>query len=279
MPLKTGKKPATYSSRDLKFSDIPASALTTTLPHIPNPGGGYGTDLPYWGMAGNGPVDSNDNSLPPSWSAAAQGAGDCTCAGPDHETMESAFNARRPAPVFNAKTAIGTYIVITGIEGAAYDPVSGANDNGCDVRDVLNYRQKTGIADANGNLYKIGAYVSVEPGNLLALWQALYLFEAVGIGINFPNSAMDQTNAGQMWSVVPGATIEGGHYIPLVGHPTNNVWTCITWGKRQTMTPQFISQYCDEAWAYLDAERYNAVTGETLQNFRDADLERYLSLV
>ena len=53
----------------------------------------------------------------------------------------------------------------------------------------------------------------------------------------------------------------------------------MTWGQRQTMTSQLLSTYCDEAWAYIDAERYLQVTGETPQGFRDADLEKYLTLV
>lgn len=58
-----------------------------------------------------------------------------------------------------------------------------------------------------------------------------------------------------------------------------NVWTCVTWAKRQTMTPQFLTTYCDEAWAYIDPERYNVVTGETLQSFTDADLQKYITVL
>jgi hypothetical protein len=110
-------------------------------------------------------------------------------------------------------------------------------------------------------------------------WDALWLFDAVGIGINFPGSAMDQFNQGKPWSVVPGAQIEGGHYIPLVGHPTNDVWTCVTWGQRQTLTQQFLTTYCEEAWAYITPERYNAVTGKSPQGWRDVDLQEYITLV
>jgi hypothetical protein len=153
------------------------------------------------------------------------------------------------------------------------------NDQGSDVREVFLKRQNPGLLDVNGNAHKVGVFVALEPTNLTDLWEALYLFENVGIGINFPTSAMDQFNSGQPWSVVNGAQIEGGHYIPLVGHPSTNTWTCVTWGQRQTMTPQFLTTYCDEAWAYITPERYNAVTGQTLEHWKDADLERYISLV
>ncbi len=120
----------------------------------------------------------------------------------------------------------------------------------------MKYRKSTGLIDANSNRHKIGAYLALEPGNTDHLLAALYLFGAVGIGIQFPNSAMDQFNAGKPWSVVQGAQIEGGHYIPLVAHRT--YLECVTWGRIQYMTMQFYQKYCDEAWAILSPEMLNA---------------------
>lgn len=274
MPLKLGKRAATYDSRDIRYSDIRPTALTPSLPPIPAPHGGYGMDFTGadgWLMLGNGPCD--DGSIPEG-DAAFQGAGDCAWAGPAHETMEACKNASRSVPSFTCLNVLDQYSAYSG-----YSLQTGANDNGSNVRDVLNWRQSKGLLDASGTAHKIGTYVSIEPGNLIDLWEALYLFECVGIGINFPNSAMDQFNAGQTWSVVPGSTIKGGHYIPLVGHPSNNVWTCVTWGRRQTLTPRFLTTYCDEAWAYIDPARYSVVTGETLEDYTNADLEQYLSIV
>lgn len=275
--LHLGKLPATYDARDLRFSDLKASV---SLPAIPAPRGGYGTDFPYWGMAGNGPIDAGDHSLPVDWDAAAGGAGDCTIAGPAHETMEMLHNAGRPVATFSAKTCLEQYAILTGqANGTAYDPVSGSGDTGLDPRQVLSYRQKVGLKDDSGNVHRIGVYVAVEPQNLTDLWDALYLFEAVGIGIQFPGSAMDQFHQGKPWSVVPGASIEGGHYIPLVGHPTASIWTCVTWGKRQLITPTFLTTYCEEAFAYITAERYSQVTGKTLEGYKDADLEHFITAV
>lgn len=266
--MKLGKQPATYDSRDIKYADVRPRG--TTVPTAPPAGGGYGGDFADWLMLGNGPCD--DGSITDQSWAAYQGAGDCAWAGPAHETMEACKNASRPVPKFTCLNVLEQYSAYSG-----YNLQTGANDNGSNVRDVLNWRQTKGLTDVSGTAHKIGTYVALEPGNTDQLWEALWLFEAVGIGINFPNSAMDQFNKGQRWSVVPGATIEGGHYIPLVGHPTKNIWTCVTWAKRQEMTPQFLTTYCDEAWAYIDPERYNAVTGETLQKFTDADLEKYIT--
>lgn len=224
----------------------------------------FGSD--NWRMLGNGP----DDSVFPGF----QGAGDCVWAGGAHEHMESEYNSKRAVAPFSGKEIIAQYSAYSG-----YDPKTGANDNGSNVREVLSWRQHKGLVDASGAVHKIGTYVALDPGNLTQLWDALWLFEAVGIGIDFPSSAFDQLNAGQAWDVVPGATSEGGHYIPLVGHPTNNIWTCVTWGQRQTMTAAFLEKYCDEAWAWIDPERYAQVTGLTQQKFADADLEKYITVV
>lgn len=267
--FQLGKQPATYDSRDIRYADVRPTSVS--LPTPPPPSGGWGMDFSDWLMLGNGPCD--DGSIESGW-AAYQGAGDCAWAGPAHETMEACKNANRPVPPFTCLNVLQQYSAYSG-----YDLQTGAKDTGSNVRDVLKWRQTKGLTDSGGAAHKIGTYVALEPGNTQQLWEALWLFEAVGIGINFPNSAMDQFNQGKMWSVVPGATIEGGHYIPLVGHPVESVWTCVTWGKRQTLTATFLTTYCDEAWAYIDPERYTAVTGETPAGFTDADLEKYISVL
>jgi hypothetical protein len=277
MDLKLGKRPASYRADTLRWADV---KVGVTLPVDVKPHGGYGGIFstgpwPGWGMYGNGPCD--DGSITDTSSYAYNGAGDCAWAGPGHETMELNKNAGRPVPKFTSANILDQYAQYLKLPN--YQALNANNDQGSDVQDVLQIRQTTGLIDVTGTAHKIAAYVSIEPSNLADLWDALYLFETVGIGINFPESAMDQFNENKTWSVVPGAQIEGGHYIPLVGHPTANTWTAVTWGKRQTMTPQFISKYCDEAYAYITLDRYNTVTGETAQGYTDVDLEQYLSLV
>ncbi len=267
--LKLGKQPHTYDSRDIRYGDVRPSSVS--LPTAPAPSGGYGADFSDWLMLGNGPCD--DGSVDSSW-AAFQGAGDCAWAGPAHETMEACKNAGRPVPEFTCLNVLDQYSAYSG-----YNLQTGAQDTGSQIRDVLKWRQKTGLKDASGTVHTIGTYVSLEPGNTQQLWEALWLFESVGIGLQMPTTAMDQFNDKKQWTVVSGAKIEGGHYVPLVGHPVESVWTCVSWGRRQTMTQTFLTTYCDEAWAYIDAERYEAVTGQTPGGFKDADLEQYITLL
>ena len=213
-------------------------------------------------MNGNGP----DDTVFPGF----QGAGDCVFAGGGHETMLWNIMAARTVTI-TGRQSIKDYSAVTG-----YNPTTGANDNGTDVRQALHYRAKTGLLDATGARHKIGAYLALEPGNWQHLLEAMYLFGAAGIGFQFPASAMDQFNAGKPWSVVSRSTIEGGHYVPLVADRVNIV--CVTWAKLQQMTRAFYVKYCDEAWAILSPEIIGS-TGKTLDGFDLATLQADLKLV
>lgn len=152
-----------------------------------------------------------------------------------------------------------------------------STDQGSDVRQTLAWRRKTGLADATGKRHKIGAFLALEPGNMDHLVAAAYLFGAVGLGIEFPGSAMDQFNAGKPWSVVKGASIEGGHYIPLVARRSSTQLEIITWGKVQKMTNDFYAKYCDEAWAIVPTEYLNPETGKSPEGFDQKTLNSMLA--
>ena len=175
------------------------------------------------------------------------GSGDCVFAGAAHEHQIFGTEGFAPAD-FSDESVLRSYGEVTG-----YDPADPSSDQGTDVRDAMKYRRATGLLDAAGNRHTIAAYLSLEPGNLDHVLDAAWIFGAVGIGIEFPQSAMDQFNAGQPWSVVPGARVEGGHYVPIVAKRGENL-VCVTWGKLQEITPRFYSKYCDEAWVMLCPE-------------------------
>jgi hypothetical protein len=229
--LKLGKQPATRDDRDLLFANY-------VKPHqIPPPPDQFGHETLFppkaWGMLGND-----------EW-------GDCAWAGPAHETMLLTKEGGSPAD-FTATCVLSDYSAGTGFAPNAGPPGSNPTDKGSNVRDVLKYRVSTGIVDAKGNRHKIGAYVALEPKNLTQVYQAMYLFQAVGIGIAFPDSAMNQFHNGQPWSVVPGAQVEGGHYVCCVAK--RDSIDVVTWGALQPMTVEFFETYCDEAWAYISTE-------------------------
>lgn len=239
-------------------------AANVTLPPIPTHFG-HGLAFGYdgWRMLGNGP----DNTVSPGFG----GCGDCAWAGPAHEEMEAARTAGRPIPQFSGKTVVAQYSAYSG-----YDPQTGANDNGSNVQDVLAWRQDKGLYDDHGNVYKIGQHVALTPGDMHELWAATYLFECVGIGVQMTSAQMGQFDASPhpVWDYVKGSPTDGGHYVPVMGD--NGL---ISWGQRVGFTQAFYENQCDEAFTYLDAERYRAVTGKTAEGLTEEDLVSYISLV
>lgn len=226
--MKLGKKPARHDKRTLHLADY----LTSRLP-TPPAEFGHEREVPYWGML------ANDR------------AGDCVFAGAAHETM--LWNREQGRTVgFADANVLGDYGAVTG-----YDPSDPSTDQGTVTIDALNYRRKVGMLDAAGARHKLGAFAALEPGNWSHLLVALYLFGCVGIGVEFPDSAMAQFDRGRPWSVVRGSRVDGGHYIPLVAFRGGLLW-CVTWGRLQAITPQFFARYCDEAYALLSEESISA---------------------
>lgn len=173
--------------------------------------------------------------------------GDCVLAGGDHETM--LWNAVAKHPVkFTDKNALADYSAITG-----FNPNDPNSDQGTDMQVAASYRRKTGLIDASGKRHKVAAYLAITAGDVTELKTAMYLFGAVGVGIEFPASAMDQFNAGKPWSVVSRSPIEGGHYIPGCAYRGGQI-VVVTWGKLQRMTEGFYKKYCDESVAYVSEE-------------------------
>lgn len=241
--FKLGKTPARPDAVKFKFS---AYADTTQLPKPPKTFGHENfIGKADWAMLGND-----------QW-------GDCVWAGAAHETL--LWNAEAGHGVtFNDESVLSDYSAVTG-----FDPKDPNTDQGTDMQAAASYRRKVGVVDANGTRHKVAAYLAIKPGNLTELYQALYLFGAVGIGIQFPSSAMDQFNKRKTWSVVSRSQIEGGHYIPLVAKRTH--LECVTWGALQGMTTGFFSKYCDEAIVYLSEEAL--IDGKSAELFDFASLQ------
>ncbi len=154
---------------------------------------------------------------------------------------------------FNANCVLSDYSAVTG-----FDPKKPETDQGTDMQQAAAYRQKTGIVDATGKRHTVAAYLAIDPGNLKEHYYATYLFGATEIGIQFPSSAMDQFNAGQVWKVVSNSPIEGGHDIPIVSKRhfflSTDLLYVVTWGRLQGMSIPFFQKFNDESVAYVSNE-------------------------
>lgn len=224
-PLRLGKLPARPGAVTMKFTTYVKETL------LPTPPTEFGHDhgVGHWKMLGNDTV------------------GDCVIAGGLHETMLWSHYGSATAPTDKA-AAIANYSAITG-----YDPDDPSTDKGTDVADAASYRRHTGLVDADGARHRIVAYLALTPGDIGQHLQALYLFGAVGIGLEFPDSAMTQFHNHQPWDVVPGAKIEGGHYVSAVARRDDR-FVVVTWGREQPMTDAFFQKYNDESYVYVSSE-------------------------
>ncbi|MEU2013121.1 hypothetical protein [Nocardia sp. NPDC019302] len=226
--MKLGKLPARINSVQLKLStylNVPA-----VLPMIPEAFGHEGL-IQDFGMLANDQV------------------GDCVWAGAAHETM--LWNREAGNEVtFSDGCVLSDYSKATG-----YDPENPSTDQGTDMQAAASYRRRIGVLDATGRRHKVGAYVALTTGDPDQLAAATYIFGAVGVGIRFPDYAMDEFESGKPWSVRHGLPkIEGGHYIPVIGRGANGNFHVVTWGRVQQMTPGFYRRFCDEAICYFSEE-------------------------
>lgn len=245
---------------------------------------GHGKTYAAWGMNGNGPLLDGEE-LPKSWHAAKNGAGDCVEAAWVNElkvllTDSGMDPVATAALVGNAHTALTLYKDITG-----YDPHTGQNDNGTEIRERLKYAQKVGLRTLGGTVHKIGPYVAVDPQKLDHLLFAMYYFDAVPLGLSvtraneeaFANAELNGETP--IWDYDVGSPVEGLHCIPAVGRPDPTHIACPNWNLRTLLTEEFREEQVTEAWAYISPDRISKVTGKSYVGASEAVLDEYLTLV
>jgi hypothetical protein len=177
--------------------------------------------------------------------------GDCAIAGSIEEVrLANALNG--VALNFTDETAVQNYSAITN-----YVPGNPSTDVGTDVHDLYQYRQSTGIVDADGKYHKIVAYAGLTVGDWDELLIALSLFDMVGIGIQATDYIQDQFSEGQPWHLIPGRhTIEGGHYVPVWGASDRNTGQLPTWGGDGGITSTYYSTYSTVSVVALTEEMF-----------------------
>jgi hypothetical protein len=230
---KLGRKPNSGKPR------VSLAPELVEASYSPPPAVDYYSAVPAdsWGMDGNDAV------------------GDCTCADVDHEIKAVEVSARNAETASTDAEVLAAYSAITG-----YTPDDPSSDQGAEMQDVRAYWQKTGFT-LGGKLHKILLFAEVQHSDTTLVRWCLDQIGAVGLGVNFPSSAMDQFNANEPWSVVEGSDVEGGHAIALVGYDSE-FWYVLTWGKVQKVEPAWFAKYVEEAWISLSEDFINSASGD-----------------
>jgi len=248
--FKLGLKEPTYDGRDRQFA-----TYRTPLVAVPADFGDYKRVRHTWGML------ANDRY------------GCCFPAGQAHAVMQETADGAGKAVHVAPSNTLADYFAMNGVEPG---PPGSGSDQGTDPRVGLDYHRKVGIVDGAGRRHKLAGYVALEVGNLTELAEAAYLFGAVGIGLNLPQSAQDQFPTGH-WRVVPGSPIEGGHWVVCVGR-WNGYYEIVTWGERIHVTPQFLSTYMNCGYGMLSAEVIDG-QGKSPEGFAYTELQADLGLL
>ena len=186
--------------------------------------------------------------------------GDCVQCDTAHSLMLRTANAGEIV-VPSEQDVLSLYTSVTG-----FDPKVPASDQGTDESTMCEYLQSTGFLG-----HKASSIGSIDPKNLDYVRWCIQLFGTCRIGLNLPYYADDQFTRGQPWDIsTTGDQETGGHDVPLVDYRGGN-FSCITWGKQQTITPAFLAKYCEEAHVELYPDWIRA-QGTAPSNFNLAQL-------
>lgn len=231
--MKFGKTPARKGAVKLALASYVDS---WKLPEPPAEFG-YEDRVQSWGMLGNDDY------------------GDCVLAAAAHDAMLWGAFQGRPVE-FTDEGVLSDYSAVTGFN--KNDP---STDQGTDMQAAASYRMKVGVVDGKGARHQIGAYVSVDPGNMEYHKAAAWLFGAIDVGITLSDRQMKQTQAGLPWSGDL-SRHRGGHCVPLVGFK-DGCLLVISWGKVQRIDPVFFAANNDESIAYFSQEMIHLGAGPT----------------
>lgn len=251
-----GKRPVNYENRKKMLRMVDIFDVDAILPKVPKLFG-HSSKLPSnIGILGNDQV------------------GNCVFAGGCHHVMYWNVAARKPIPLFTTADAIEDYSAFTG-----YVPGNPLTDQGTDMSTFPNYFKSPGLRDSEATRHTIvDATVSIQPGLWTHLMVAMYLFDGAGIGLNLPQSAEDQFDAGEPWTYVSDSPIIGGHYIAGFDDNSKGQGVAGTWGGLTAFDESFYSNYSDETNAYISLELLDA-KGLSPELYDRAALEKYIAQV
>lgn len=194
--------------------------------------------------------------------------GDCTCAGAANLLiLDTCHTGMVVIPTLDE--VLDLYSAVSG-----FDRVTGANDNGAAMTDVLEQLRTNGLSG-----HKILAWAKIDHTNALHRQIAVDLFGATYVGVQLPESAQDQFNANQSWEVVEGDKIEGGHAIIHPGYGSEG-GDYVTWAKwDQKASGEWESSYIDEEYVIITQDWINQATQKTPGGIELSTLQADIALL
>jgi hypothetical protein len=225
--FKLGKAPAKKDDRNFRMA-----ALLKALPPVPQE---WDFDTAHPKFHVPLPLFGNDVY------------GDCVLAGRAHQTLRFEAVEQKKVLSITEKDVLNEYWKEEGGRGPQYD-------NGLVVLDSLKLWRSKGWK-VGARTYSIDAFAQIDQKNAVEVKAAICLLTGAGAGLSLPTSARTQLDAGKPWDVTTGPDSTpnswGGHYVFLSGY-TEHGPVCVTWGRKQQMTWQFLTKYCDELYGIVD---------------------------
>lgn len=217
--LRFGKLAAKHDYRTLLYKDFVGT--------LPAPSVSLSNTQRAYKALGNSnpaevfPMDGNDTE------------GDCTMAEAAHlTTAANAYIGKKKIPAAHAVVS-------------AYLKMSGGQDTGLNVLDVLNHWRKNGLFGE-----KILGFVKLDPKNHIHVQQAMQYFLCYS-GFQVQANCMADFNAGKVWT--PGKLLNEGHAVPGMDYDADTV-SVLTWGAVQKGTWGWWDACIDEAYAVIPKE-------------------------
>jgi hypothetical protein len=173
--------------------------------------------------------------------------GTCVIAAMGHMVQQWTFYASGASQVVQNTDILKAYRDLSG-----YVPGDPSTDNGVVMLDALKYWRTVGLAG-----HRIAAYAAVNLTDVTELLQAIQLFGNCFAGLSLPVTAQGEG----AWTVSPGGIFTlngapgswGGHCVPyMAASPVSR--TCIAWGDRLKLSPNFSLDYVDELYAVVSQE-------------------------
>ena len=187
--------------------------------------------------------------------------GDCTFAGIIHSRMAHAANLGIQETFPTDDEVVSAYLSYTN-----------GQDVGAVEADLLSFWKDNGLFNT-----KLAAFAPTDHADFDELKSVIAFYGCAYIGVKLPVTFQQQFITNQPWALTgtpADQQIEGGHCVILVGYDKDYA-QCITWGKVQNITWDWLRSYLEESWALITPEivekgQYGDLRLEDLTN----DLEK-----